>query len=190
MTSIKNILLLTCYFLVCSIQAQNLSWTSPENQWHYDFLIAPGIDISYISLSVSRDTTISGLPCSILTPYSPSPEAIYEYSQEIIINEKNGIVLQYADGDFRPLYNFNLEVGDVYDVYVPQPGFPPSNTTLRVDTVTTKVIGGREIRAQYVTTIAGGGFGFSGWNYEFFGNLDFYFVPISLISCDGGCPEG
>ncbi len=185
---------LVFFTLALPLPAQNLSWTDPANEWHYDFAGVGFNETSFISLSITRDTTLGERKCAIMTPSSPTPEFRFEYGREIITYHNEGILEQYADGEFWPLYNFNLEVGDVYSVYLPTssyfPGSRADSIRLRVDTVTTKIIAGREVRAQHVTTIAGASFGFEGWNYEFFGNLDYYFVPVNLISCDAACPNG
>lgn len=190
------ILLVFSFQLIPSLAAQNISWTSRSNEWRYDYVVGgfPGTN-SYITLEVLDEIIdIDGRKCSVLRPSSPVEEFIVNDGEDIIIwEDEDGIIYRYVDSAFYLLYDFNLEVGDTYEVYVPfaaEAGFTDPFVNLRVDSVETKIINGLAIQAQFVTAIGGVVASFEGWNYEYFGNLDYYFVPINPINCDGACPEG
>ncbi|OAV43774.1 T9SS type A sorting domain-containing protein [Lewinella sp. 4G2] len=187
----QNYLPLLLLLLTSPITAQSESWTHLQNQYFYSF-DGGGQSFEPFSLTVDRDTMINDTACVVMVP----SEANYEFLADIIIYAEGDIVYRYADGQFWKLYDFSLDVGDTYDVYVPEEtaltGFP-TFISVRVDSVELRApIRKDSVRAQYLNTFAGNTtiFRWYGWSVEFLGNIETYFVPFSEVSCDNGCPNG
>lgn len=188
-------LIILSFLFSLPLASQELSWTTLGNQWRYDLPLAGGSShqLDNATLTADRDTTINdSLKCTILKATTTS----YFNKRDIIIyvdaNDKD-VVYQYADGAFWKLYDFGMAVGEEMDVYLPEmAAFGVTNPflTVRVDSISTRSIGNQEVRAQFITDVAGPSFGFRGWNYEFLGNQEYYFVPINLMDCEGACPSG
>ena len=176
-----------------SISAQD-KWVADDSEWYYNLFTVFNGPLGYIHINNSRDTIVESQASKVsdISYNLPFPFQT-ELPKEIITKEVGDTLLYFVRGQFHPLYDFSLEIGDTMKIKVTEDltSNDDSIAYFIVDSLRTTQINGRTFRAQYLEPLFIGAIAyavtFAGWRIEGIGNLR-TFLPYYDLICDHYCP--
>lgn len=147
----KNIFIV---ILILSINFSNAqTWAPIGAKWHIGIIESVFFpDQGYFLVESIDDTLISGENCKILsrTRYHPNGNIVFQDS--LFMYEDSGKVYNYLINNFYTLYDFNAQPGDTWTVAMPYPSPFSGDSLIKivVDSVTTTIISGQNLKTLYV----------------------------------------
>lgn len=163
-------------------------------KWHYTQHHAFSGDIDYLTIESVKDTVVDGMECRELHngvlcgAYSQSQSFIYEDDSVVYFYDK-------LSNSFQVLYNFKARKGDSWMVKFNAAGAPDS-LQVRVDSVYTSLINGKELIKQNISYYNGNVINWDSPNYraevtEIIGDEYYMFNLYSTqVVCDGNFSGG
>ena len=163
--------------------------------WYYDAgIVFFGVDTledkaPYVKIEYVRDTIIDNFNAKILVETSHDPYNMYldnKFYRNIILRQDGWKIYQYVDSSFHVLYDYTLEVGEMYSLYVDQWLFvtdPMVVFDVQVDSVSEVLVEGENMRAYHAIGNEGS-WQMYGWNYFKTGNIN-YLMPYDDAACEG-----
>ncbi len=147
--------------------------------WHYEHfcnLLPWEASCGHFTVEAVRDTMIDGMTANILE-YKDMGVVIPQ--AEVIISEEANRVYFFEDGQFKLLYDFNLNEGDTMTFHVPQNvayydvtcggGYGvPDSAQVRIDSTALIEVDGQLLKTLYSSSIIDHGNDISGWVLEQF----------------------
>jgi hypothetical protein len=165
---LKLFILLT---FISSIAGLSQSFAPVGAKWHYTEGQAFSGYISYLTITVTKDTIISGRNCVQIEsdylacfPYgtlyvSTSNDSVFFFDQEL--------------GDFKTIYVFNAMPGDHWTIPIKGDMYEYDYLDVSVNSIGTRIVNNKELNVQYVT--------YTAYDYDEFGNLSESFGNSSEI---------
>jgi hypothetical protein len=134
------------------------NWAPIGAKWHIGLIesfFSP--NQGYIIVESIGDTVISGKNCQILSQTRYYSNGNISNLGSLYMYEDSGKVFNYFVNDFYTLYDFNAQPGDTWSVVVPYPSPfsqgpnpPDSIVTIVVDSISTTMISGQNLKTLYV----------------------------------------
>lgn len=174
--------------MACCIAAQaqmpDSLWAPVGAEWVYSVEAFDSYNEWYLSIKVAKDTVVDGQVCKqLLSRQQPLFNQDTSWYIEGYIFQQNGVVYRYYNelGGFKPLYDWNLQVGDTFKAYsFTSYLFYPDDSIVQVviDSVDTISINGFARRRYIYRNCCGSSnYEFSGAVYEGIG-WDHFLFPI------------
>lgn len=166
--------------------SQTNEFAPNDAEWYYSFMDDGAMVSGYYKFTIIGDSMIAGHNCKILKIYSDIYDSFsgnyysgnvgYEY-----IYSDSNIVYNYRYNQFYVLYNYNAQQGDTWIVAGDSNTYQGSNqdttSTIYVDSISTELVNGFQLKVLYVKSLEPYEWNFSGRIIEKIGCVG-YLLPL------------
>lgn len=193
----KKLMPILAVILFANMNAYSqIEWAPIGSEYYYSYFTVFDSDLYYARMVSEKDTIIDGVEAKKMVTYVKTN--IFEDEELLEINfihQDGKKIFRYIRGDFKLLYNLDLELNDTLKIFVPGEEFNSDTTAFfTVDSIVNSFpVNGNNILGHYLNPIDKGAIGyavaFGGWAFEYFGALS-YFFPFHDLQCDSYCVYG